>query len=167
MCNATGSTCGGNLCSRTRCCGWTRAWDCARHLLHYFPVKRIKMCNFFRYGKDFQRISRRFMPQVNVALPQPQHVVQATPASPLMFCHTPQHDPKKLEFIYNLRSRRPGSSGILKGTNPLKYSRLFLITDPRLRQRCAVGCAARTASCWAVVVVVSCDEGPQSGGAAA
>jgi len=34
------------------------------------------------YGKDFQRISRRFMPQ---------------------------HDPKKLEFIYNLRSRRPGA----------------------------------------------------------
>jgi hypothetical protein len=32
-----------------------------------------------------------------------------------------QHDPKKLEFIYNLRSRRPGASSALKGLKLCNY----------------------------------------------
>jgi hypothetical protein len=31
----------------------------------------------------------------------------------------PQHDPKKLEFVYNLRSRRPGAASVMQGLKHL------------------------------------------------
>jgi hypothetical protein len=75
--------------------------------------------------------------------------------------------PQKAGIHLQLAQPPPGFLRYSQRYKPLKYSRLFLFTDPRLRQRCPVGCAPRSASCWAVVVVVCCDEGPPSSWAAA
>jgi hypothetical protein len=107
---------------------------------------------FCRYGKDFQRISRRFMPQASLSF---------------LVCHlvshcNSQHDPKKLEFIYNLRSRRPGTSATLKSAISPNFARdsVFVVNlplPPRWRRCCAR--SSRPASSGQVDVVCR-DEGP-------
>ncbi len=72
-----------------------------------------------------------------------------------------QHDPKKLEFIYNLRSRRPGTSGIPKGNRLSNAFILLSISQTRHRQRGCDGIAPRAAAGWTLVVVVGGDERPQ------
>ena len=90
---------------------------------HYPPFFCPTALAFCRYGKDFQRISRRFMPQASPLI----HSRPCRPASH----RTPQHDPKKLEFIYYLRSRRPGTSGIIKSAySSMLHLRFFQSAPP-------------------------------------